>query len=284
MLQEDVTKFRSSRRAKAAIELLSGSGRVTKRSAANARNYLITELILTNAARPSDFVGLTQELVAGGRDANRRLVNGQQYVELCTTSSKPTSATGLPSYLMLTEEVDARLKQYQERARPVLASASSPDDVFLLQNGKAMEDANYSSAYRTIWRAAGLDDPDFKTGANSRHVRHTANGMANVMGSVELQKSVHIGLNHGLAANQKNYMSIVRPHLSVSTKAEMLRLREERSAEFDQLVRGEPVRRTGTMWTKRKEPAGKTTAHKKPPVVTTKRLTRLAAKRQDVTV
>ena len=130
---------------------------------------------------------------------------------------------------------------FVSRVRPVLETEGSPDDLFLMTDGSAMTDSQVSSGYRTIWRAAGMSDPTFKTTANSRHIRHTASGLARALGTPRLRKNVHIALNHSERTNEASYLSSVRPHLTVEARAEVLGLRKERSSEFDSIVNGEPT-------------------------------------------
>ena len=238
VLQKDVDEFRISRRAKEAQTTLARMTPLTKRSAVNVRNYLITELLLENFCRPSDLVGLTLSSLKRARENRGQLKEGQSYISVCTTTSKNAASSGVPAYLMITDRLDAKLKLYETEVRPKLARETSPDDMFLLTSGEAMTDDNISNGFRTIWRAAGIDNKSFKTKANSRHIRHTGCGFAKALGSPNLKQTVHIGLNHTKDAGQRSYMSQVRPHLSAEAKAEMLQLRETRSNQFHGIVQG----------------------------------------------
>ena len=94
VLQPDIDKFRASKRAQEAVLTLSG-GPVSKRSAINCRNFLMAEIFLGNAIRPSAIVGLTR---AGLREARRHTSHGVVYAVLSSASSKTTAATGEPLY------------------------------------------------------------------------------------------------------------------------------------------------------------------------------------------
>ncbi len=143
--------------------------------------------------------------------------------------------------MMFDPDLAGRLAKFVTVVRPVLETAASPDDLFLMTDGSAMNDSQVSNGYRRIWRAAGLADPTFKTAANSRHIRHTASGLARTLGSPSLQKNVHIALNHSERTNEASYLSTVRPALTVAARAELVGLRQDRSSEFDSLVGGRPA-------------------------------------------
>lgn len=90
VLQSDIDKFHASARAQLALATLSG-GPVSKRLAVNCRNFLICEIFLSNAVRPSAIVGLSR---TGLRDAPRRTTRGVEYAVLGSASSKTAAATG----------------------------------------------------------------------------------------------------------------------------------------------------------------------------------------------
>ena len=253
VLQPDIDKFRASAKALEAIAALSG-GPVSKHSASNCRDYLIAEIFLANAVRPSAIVGLTRTDL---REARTQTCDGVVYTVLGSASSKNAGATGkresckrfcsvlltsgVAATVMFDPELAGRLSKFVTVVRPVLETAASPDDLFLMTNGSAMNDSQVSNGYRRIWRAAGLADPTFKTAANSRHIRHTASGLARTLGSPSLQKNVHIALNHSERTNEASYLSTVRPALTVAARAELVGLRKDRSSEFDSLVGGRPA-------------------------------------------
>jgi len=139
---------------------------------------------------------------------------------------------------MFDPDLAGLLSAFVRDVRPVLETAASPDDLFLMTSGKSMTDSQVSAGYRRIWKAAGLGDPSFKAAANSRHIRHTASGLARTLGSPDLKKNVHIALNHSERTNEASYLSTVRPHLTVAARAEVVGLRAERSSEFDDIVGG----------------------------------------------
>jgi hypothetical protein len=139
---------------------------------------------------------------------------------------------------MFDPDLAGHLSAFVRDVRPVLETAASPDDLFLMTNGSSMTDSQVSAGYRRIWKAAGLGDPTFKTTANSRHIRHTASGLARTLGSPDLKKNVHIALNHSERTNEASYLSTVRPHLTVVARAEVVGLRTDRSSEFDDIVGG----------------------------------------------
>ena len=91
VLQPDIDKFRASPRAREAVAALKG-GRVKKKHvASNCRDYLIAEIFLANAVRPSAIVGLSR---AGLSEARKQTCNGVVYTVLGSASSKTTAATG----------------------------------------------------------------------------------------------------------------------------------------------------------------------------------------------
>ncbi len=139
---------------------------------------------------------------------------------------------------MLDPDLVGHLSEFVSRVRPVLEKSASPDDLFLMTDGSAMTDSKVSAGYRSIWRAAGLSDPTFKTEANSRHIRHTATGLARTLGTRGLKQNVHIALNHSERTNESSYLSSVRSHLTVEARAEVLELRRQKSSEFDSMVNG----------------------------------------------
>jgi hypothetical protein len=151
------------------------------------------------------------------------------YYSVCSTRAKNVDSSGKPTYILLTEQMMASIESYQQTARNTLKQPHSSKDLFLLENGEDMTSEHISKAFQSIWLAAGSGNASFKTSANSRHLCHTANGMSKVLGSSNLKQNVHIGLNHSKEANEKSYLSVVRPIVTAETKLEMLELRSEKS-------------------------------------------------------
>ena len=236
--QSDITAFRRSPKARKAMADLQDKGLLSKNDAVNARNFVITTMLLENNSRPSDLEGLTLADLDSAKKNPRVGDDGVKYYSVCSTTSKNVSASGLPTYILITLETMAVLQNYLERARNILANVSSRDAVFVKENGEPMTDENISQGYRSIWTAAAKDNPDFQKGLNSRHFRHSANAVAKLCGSKFLRDTVHIGLNHDRQSNEASYNSIVRPAITMNAKREINRLRETEADRFDQLMAG----------------------------------------------
>ena len=238
VLQEDIEKFKKSKRAALAQKMMNAGTPVGLRKATNIRNFVITQLLLDNHCRPSALENFSTADVEGAKKEPKWSSKGKMYYSVCSTKAKNVDSSGRPTYILLTEEMMASIEAYQKTARDTLKQQHSSKDLFLLENGDDMTSEHISKAFRSIWLAAGSGNPTFKTSANSRHFRHTANGMSKVLGSSKLRQNVHIGLNHSTEANEKSYLSVVRPIVTAETKLEMLQLRSEKSEEFAQIITG----------------------------------------------
>ena len=239
VLQSDIDQFHDSPKAKLALACLTGDRPITKASAITVRNYLITHLLLDNSCRPSDLEELTvSQITEAKKQGTLDPTDGSKHYSATSLTSKNVAASGLPTYILITEKAMSLLEQYLEKVRPILAKETSPGNLFLTETGKGMAPENVSRAYRAIWRSAALTNPSFKKSANSRHVRHTANGLAKLFGDTKLKETVHIGLNHGKEANEEAYMSIVRPSLTLQAKKAIMKVRQQKSEAFQRIVAG----------------------------------------------
>ena len=215
VLQDDIDKFNNSKRAVTATNMLAAGTPVSQRKAANIRNFVITKLLLDNNCRPSTLENLS---TVGFEDAVREprvSSTGTTYYSVCSTKSKNAESSGKPTYILITEQMASMIQSYIKSARCTLKQPQSSNDLFLLENGDDMTSEHISKAFRSIWIAAGSENPTFKTSANSRHLRHTVSGMSRMLGSDNLKSNAHIGLNHTKEANTNHYLSIVRPVLTV---------------------------------------------------------------------
>ena len=240
VVQADLDAFQESPKAKQALADLEDSKdmRLDLRKAVTARNYLIARLLLDNSSRPSDLDGITLKQLEEAKKDPHEDDNGETYFSVTSLTSKNVTSSGLPTYLLITKKLMDCLDAFIQKARPTLANYASPPDIFLTQSGNKMTHELISHAYRSIWKATAKTNPEFKTAANSRHVRHSTNSLAKVCGSQELKDHCHIGLNHGRKANEQSYMSIIRPSLTLRSKTQILKLRKEESDKFESIIRG----------------------------------------------
>ena len=237
--QTDIEAFRSSPKARQAIADLQAKEIHKVANAINARNFVITTLILDNHSRPTDLEGLTLTDLDNAKKKPRVGEDGGKYYSVCSTTSKNVNASGLPTYLLITIEAMDLLDSYRAKARSKLATTASGDALFVKGNGEPMAWDNISGGYRSIWTAAGKDNPDFPTVLNSRHFRHSANAVAKLCGSDNLRDTVHIGLNHDRQSNEASYNSIVRPTITITAKRAINKLRMTEADRFDRLLAGD---------------------------------------------
>ena len=238
VVQADINAFHSSERARAARTALSGSQVIESQTVSiNIRNYLIACLLIDNSCRPSAIEKMmVHQVLKAKENPKQDHKDGGKYYSVTTISSKNASASGLPTYLLITEKTMDMLTTYLERVRPNLVTEDSPDEVFLSRQGFGLNHTNISRAYRTIWLS--VKDPNFTRKANSRHLRHSTNGLAKLCGDANLKESIHIALNHSPQSNEKSYLSQIRPHVTLQAKRKILALRESKSAEFAAKMRG----------------------------------------------
>jgi hypothetical protein len=246
--QSDIEAFNRSAQALKAVADLKGKDTLGKRGAVNARNFAITTLLLENNCRPSDLDGIQQVDLDEAKKKPRREMDGAKYYSVCSTTSKNIGSSGLPTYLLITQEMMLILDNYRRKARKVLATDVSNDALFVKENGEPMVHENISQGYRSIWRAAANDNLALNKDLNSRHLRHSANGIAKLCGNKDLRDTVHIGLNHNRRSNDASYMSIVRPIITLKAKLAIKKLRETDSNKFEQLLAGQEDERVKQQW------------------------------------
>ena len=238
LLQSDILAFNASPLAKKAMTELKGDKKFRSRMAVNARNFVITTWLLENNCRPSDLDDITLANLDEAKMRPMREEDGTKYYSVCSTTSKNVGSSGLPTYLLISIETMELLDNYRHKARSVIATPASGDSLFLKENGEPMVHENISQGYRSIWKAAALKNPEFKKDCNSRHFRHSANGIAHLCGDEELRQTVHIGLNHDAKSNEASYKSIIRPAVTLKVKRKIKKLRNDSSDKFEHLLKG----------------------------------------------
>ena len=194
--QSDIDAFLAAPLSVKAAKDLENSQVLKKRDAVNARNFVITKWILENSCRPSDLDETKVTQLEEAKKDPKRAEDGTSYYSICSTSSKNVESSGQPTYLLISDDMMKTFDSYLTKARPALATLASEDSVFIKENGEPMVHDNISQGYRSRWHAAAKSNPKIKAKANSRHFRHSANGIAKLCGSQKLKETVHIGTDN----------------------------------------------------------------------------------------
>ena len=103
--QPDIDAFLASPLSVKAYNDLQDSKVLTKRDAVNARNFVIAKWILENSCRPSDLDDAKVRQLEEAKKDPRRAEDGSSYYSICSTSSKNVNSSGLPTYLLISQDM-----------------------------------------------------------------------------------------------------------------------------------------------------------------------------------
>ena len=154
---EKVTQFEQSATAREAVKILgeltndSHDIEITQTAFVTVRDYLMTQIVLSNANRSGVLANLTVDEFNKGMNIKQN----DHYV--VRVKDHKTASTHGPARLVLNEALYSWLDIYERKLRTKLSSTSNA--FFLSWNGKPLISGHVSRAIRASWKRAGLDDP-----------------------------------------------------------------------------------------------------------------------------
>ena len=241
-----IEAYRKTSKALKADEILLSKNPPSLAEAVQARDHLITLIILENCARPSELTDLRLADMKRGISVTNQ-ATGEQEISYVSTLGK-VGASGQPAFLLLKLVTESKLRGYLETCNTILRqgqwNGKDQNDipVFLTMRGKAMDDEAISNAWRRAWKRAGKECPNIPTECKSRHLRTTGNDVVWVHGDEVLKRTIHLSFAHSKEVNKTNYRNKSRRILAVQSKQKMLALRKVHTSATK--VRNYPKRKT----------------------------------------
>jgi len=204
---EQVEAFRKSECALSAIKTLGSLTDdsqlvVTQTDYVLVRDFLLTEIALTNANRSGVLSNMTLKQFKIARKVEDQFV--------VSVDDHKTSATYGPAKVVLSPSLHSWLLLYVDKLRiPLFSSNSADDAMFVTWNGESMSSGQITKCIQSIWRKAGLGE-----GISMNIMRKSAVSSVH-QNRPEISSQLADLMCHRLTTAQKCYRVVEREKSSV---------------------------------------------------------------------
>ena len=149
---EDLKLFYSSSRCTYAKTALGSGEELTVREIVNVRNFLIASLVIENSCRPAALYALSKKSIGKASKSPQVTEDGVMFFSVASFYDKNVNASGLPTYLVMSEPLMHHMSVFCKQFHSKLANRNPQhlEDLFLLENGLRMDSEAISNAFRNI--------------------------------------------------------------------------------------------------------------------------------------
>jgi len=208
---EDIVAFEKSKDATSGVKLMgvapSQNSLITRPEFTTVRNFILTQIALSNASRSGVFANMTIKEFKTARVLDERYV-----ISVC--DHKTAHLQG-PAKIVLTTTIYGWLKTYIHFVRKFASRSHQIPEVFITWLGEAMTSGGITQCVQAIWKKTGLQtEITFnivrKTAVSAMHQKHP-----------NMKESLANLMCHSVNTATRCYRVIEREHSSVAASKQL---------------------------------------------------------------